>query len=384
MKNTSTYMKVKQQTWTTSDGWKTYKDDASLSEVQLVIGFGQREVLENEARFAEIKAMYPTSHIALASTSGEIADIQVNDESISLTAIQFEKTTLQTVQIDSTGKSSLEVGKELASQFNREGLKHLLILSEGSTINGTALVEGIHEVLGSTVTVTGGLAGDGTAFSKTIVGLDMQPQEFKVIGIGFYGEGFSVGFGSYGGWEPFGAERTVTQSKDNILYELDGKPALELYKLYLGDKAEELPASALLFPLCTIDTDGQTLVRTILTIDEATQSMTFAGDIPQGCKVRLMKSNHHKLVDGAAHATQNSLDILGNKVPSLAILVSCVGRKLVLKQRVEEEIEAVKELLGDQASILGFYSYGELAPKGLDTPCYLHNQTMTITLISEN
>ncbi len=377
-------MKVIQKNWTVTEGWQDTKVAVAMPDAHLVIGFGQREILENEARFEEIRAMYPAARIVLASTSGEINDAQVRDESISLTSIAFDKTPLQTVQIDSYQKDSHEVGKELASQFKRESLRHILVLSEGSTVNGTALVEGMHEVLGSEVTITGGLAGDGVAFSKTIVGLDTPPAPFKVVGIGFYGDGFSVGFGSFGGWDPFGAERTVTKSIDNVLYELDGKPALELYKLYLGDKAAELPASALLFPLCIIDGDGQTLVRTILTIDEATQSMTFAGDIPQGCKVRLMKSNHNKLVDGAANATQNSLDILGNHAPALAILVSCVGRKLVLKQRVEEEIEAVKELLGEQASILGFYSYGELAPKGKDTPCYLHNQTMTITLLAEN
>lgn len=375
-------MKVEQKLWTSATGWKTLKENSATADSQMIIGFGQREVLENEARFAEIRAMYPSAHIVLASTSGEILDTQVTDESISLTAIRLDKTDLRVAQTDTQGKNSTEVGKELASQFDQNGLRHILVFSEGSTINGTDLVEGMRAVLGDKITITGGLAGDGVGFAKTVVGLDATPQPFKVVGIGLYGDNISIGFGSFGGWDPFGAERQVTKSEGNVLYELDGKPALELYKTYLGDKSSELPASALLFPLCIIDEEGQSLVRTILTIDEAKQSMTFAGDIPQGCKVRLMKSNHNKLVEGASTATQNSLDVLGGE-PALAILVSCVGRKLVLKQRVEEEIEAVRELLGEEAHILGFYSYGELAPRDGNTACYLHNQTMTITLLSE-
>jgi hypothetical protein len=378
-------MKVQQKQWTAPTNWSGNAAQEILN-AHLVIGFGQREVLENAKRFEEIREMYPQAHIVLTSTSGEILDTSVVDESIALTAIQFDKSHVKVAKVATVGKNSMQVGKELAQSFDKNELKHILVFSEGSTINGTDLVQGMQAELGNSVTITGGLAGDGVAFSKTVVGLDAPPQEFTVVGIGLYGNDFSVGFGSYGGWEPFGAERTVTKSEANVLYELDGKPALELYKTYLGDKAKELPASALLFPLCTIDEEGEMLVRTILTIDEAKQSMTFAGDIPQNCKVRLMKSNHNKLVEGASTAAQNSLDILkaAKDAPSLAILVSCVGRKLVLKQRVEEEVEAVKDLLGDNAHILGFYSYGELAPREGNTSCYLHNQTMTITLLTEN
>ena len=377
-------MIINQQKWTATQGWKAYKGSPALKEAHLVIGFGKREILADEARFDEIRAMYPDARILLASTSGEILDAEVSDDSIAITGIWFENTAIATAKTHTAGKDSKHSGIDLASQFEKEGLKHIFVLSEGSTINGTALVEGMHEVLGNKITITGGLAGDGAAFSKTTVGLDGTPQEFEVVAVGLYGEAISVGYGSFGGWEAFGAERLVTKAENNVLYELDDKPALELYKLYLGDKAADLPASALLFPLSIIDENGLPLVRTVLTIDNEKQTMTFAGNIPQGCKVRLMKSNTNKLVEGAGNAAQNSLDVLGvSNTPSLALLVSCVGRKLVLKQRIEEEIEAVKDLLGENAHILGFYSYGELAPTGEDTPCYLHIQTMTITLLTE-
>jgi hypothetical protein len=193
-----------------------------------------------------------------------------------------------------------------------------------------------------------------------------------------------VGFGSLGGWDPFGPERLVTRSKGNILYEMDGRSALDLYKTYLGEHAQGLPATGLLFPLCLRTSERPTpFVRTILGIDEEERSMTFAGDVPEGAYARLMKANFDRLIDGATGAARTSMEALGSSSPDLAILISCVGRKLVLKQRVEEEVEGVREVLGERPALTGFYSYGEISPFGPRTHCELHNQTMTITTFSE-
>ena len=188
-----------------------------------------------------------------------------------------------------------------------------------------------------------------------------------------------------GGWDSFGVDREVTKSNANILYELDGQPALELYKRYLGAHAANLPASALLFPLnLRLQDSGISLVRTVLSVNEEDGSMVFAGDIPQGEYVRLMKANFDRLVDGATGAAEMSRISLKNSKADLAILISCVGRKLVLKQRVEEELETIREVIGEQVTITGFYSYGEICPsQPFDQRCELHNQTMTITLFKE-
>jgi hypothetical protein len=170
---------------------------------------------------------------------------------------------------------------------------------------------------------------------------------------------------------------------------LDGKDALALYKEYLGDElARELPSSGLLFPLSlkiTAD-NGQEVqvVRTLLSVDEAEHSMTFAGDMPQGVIAQLMKANFERLIDGAGKAASMSLTSLSGAKPDLAILISCVGRKLVLKERTVEEVEAVALMVGDQAALAGFYSYGEICPTAAsDKQCQLHNQTMTITTFRE-
>jgi len=124
-------------------------------------------------------------------------------------------------------------------------------------------------------------------------------------------------------------------------------------------------------------------VRTIQSINEEDQSMIFAGDIPEGSKVRFMKANFDRLIDAASLAAKTSLTTLQEMSPKVAILISCVGRKLILGSRIDEEVEAVREILGQGTLITGFYSYGEISPVNESTKCELHNQTMTITCFEE-
>jgi hypothetical protein len=244
-------------------------------------------------------------------------------------------------------------------------------------------VRGIGEKLPPTVSVTGGLSADGEHFKQTRVLADRVAQANSVAAIGLYGSRLKVGCGSLGGWDPFGPERQITRSKGNVLYELDGQSALALYKRYLGDHAADLPASGLLFPLSLRTRDvSAPVVRTILSVSEADQSLTFAGDVPPGGYVRLMKANFDRLIDGAVGAGRVSAEALGVPV-DLALLISCVGRRMVLRQRVEEEVEGVRDIVGPNAAIAGFYSYGEISPFTPKARCELHNQTMTVTTLSE-
>lgn len=390
-------MIVEQRTFQ-NDKWKIVGRCATVKDkADLVFAFGGRNSLENAKRVSDLKKYYPSAQIILGSTSGEILNTSVLDDTIIVTAIDFERTpvSVASVQILSVNKDSHKAGEELAKQLPHQDLRHVFVVSDGLMVNGTDLISGLNAVLPDGVSVTGGLAGDGIRFQKTLVGLNAPPQDGLIVAVGFYGSNIRVGYGSMGGWETFGHERVVTKSKANVLYELDGKPALALYKEYLAEKAAELPASALLFPLSLRAGQGkeERITRTVLSVDEATQSMTFAGDIPQGSYAQLMKANFDRLVQGANHAAQQSMSV--DAEPQLAILVSCVGRKLVLGQRIEDEVEAVREIVGNKAAITGFYSYGELAPgvqhveagkksaaqKG--EACYLHNQTMTISLFAE-
>ena len=353
--------------------------------VDLALVFGARSLLEGGVVFREIRSACPQACITGCSTAGEIHGSSVTDQTVVATLVEFSGTrvTLVSERLDRAGKSE-ETGQRLARRLDPKGLVHVLVFSDGLTVNGSELVDGLCGSLPPSVAVTGGLSADGPHFRSTVVLANASPEEGVVAAVGFYSDRLKVAFGSLGGWDPFGPERLITRSSGNILYEFDGKSALELYKTYLGPYATQLPASGLLFPLLIRKSeDDPGTVRTILSIDEQHQSMVFAGDVPQGSYARLMMANFDRLIDGATGAARRSQEALGAGVPGLALLISCVGRKLVLKQRTEEEVEAVRDVLGGAPVFTGFYSYGEISPLAPGTRCELHNQTMTITTFSE-
>lgn len=379
-------MLIEQKIWKSGHGWKTLTPNSSDSFApQLIFAFASREQLLDEASVSEIRMQYSNSAIIGCSTSGEIAGCSVYDNSIILTAIQFEKTTiaLASIEVEDSNKSNA-VAKSLLEQLPAAGLKHVFVLSDGLNVNGTELVKGFREVLPNGVQVTGGLAGDASLFQKTVVINSNESKSNLITAIGFYGNNIQIGYGSFGGWDSFGVERLVTKSVGNVLFEIDGSPALSLYKSFLGDQAKDLPGSGLLFPLSLrTDVDEAAVVRTILAVNEEDQSITFAGDVPEGSYVRLMKANIDRLIEGAVKAAKNINSDFIDSTPELAILISCVGRRLVLKQLVEEEIEGVQQILGKEAVLTGFYSYGEISPFSESSKCELHNQTMTITTFKE-
>ncbi len=378
-------MRVEQRLWTSEGGWV---GEAALgADAQLVFLFGSRENFATARGLNELRASYPEAALFGCSTAGEIFGTRVLDDSLVATAVQFEKTRIHTASV-ALGETagSRDAGARLARALPPQELVHVFVVSDGQVVNGSELVRGLTENLPPEVRVTGGLAGDGPNFQRTFVIARGEPMERVISVLGLYGDAMRVGFGSLGGWDPFGPERQVTRSKANVLYELDGKPALELYKRYLGEEhTGKLPAAALLFPLSIRSevAEGSPLVRTVLSIDEEEQSMTFAGDVPQGVYARLMRANFERLIDGASGAARRSHESLRGSVPELAILISCVGRKLVLKQRTEEEVEEVQAVLGKRTVLAGFYSYGEICPTAPEAGCDLHNQTMTITTFSE-
>jgi len=357
---------------------------ASLAKSQLVLGFGGKEIISSQPVYEELKSTFPEAHIVLCSTAGEIINNRVNDNSVSIAAIELEKTSIEPVTVNIRDyDNSYDAGKALIKLINFSNLSYILVISDGSNVNGSELVRGINELVNDRVPVTGGLAGDGTNFQSTVVGLNEKPSSGNIVAIPFYGQHFVVSHASMGGWEIFGPERTVTKSVANQLFEIEGQKALDLYKTYLGPYADELPGSALLFPLgVKIHEEDAPIVRTILSIDQETGSMVFAGDVPNGSKVRFMKANFDKLVDAATHAAGQAFKKLP-AAPQLALLISCVGRKIILGKRTEEEVEAVADTFGNQTLLTGFYSYGEISPFNDHAKCELHNQTMTITTFDE-
>jgi hypothetical protein len=344
----------------------------------VVFAFLDPSLARTSSAFHDLKQHYPYSKVIGCTTGGEIANLEAHVGSGFAAALSFDQIDVRTFEAEiSEAGQSHAVATELARQLVGDDLCGVYILSDGARVNGSSLVAGFRDVLGPHVSLNGGLAGDGADFGETLVGCDGTLKAGKIVVAGFYGTGLRIRTGSFGGWKAFGPKRKITKSIGNDLFQLDGKSALELYKRYLGDDAKGLPSSALFYPLqISAPSGGETVVRTILGIDEATGAMTFAGDMPEGWLAQFMAGERSSLIEGASAAGREAAS---TNDTSFALLVSCIGRRLVLGQRATEEVRAVVEALGGIAHA-GFYSYGEISPNGFQGTCNLHNQTMAVTV----
>lgn len=361
-------------------------DGLRALQPDLVLIFAALGHLQSPDAFDVLRQAFPAALLAGCSTAGEITAQGMSDNTAVVTAVKFDRTRVKaaTGRVTAMDQSDA-IGAKLGAELAAPDLRAVLVFGKGVGINGSALISGLIDKVGVSVPVSGGLAGDGGAFTGTLTVTPDGMDADGVVAIGLYGDDVRVSHGSFGGWQPFGPPRKVTKSEGNILYRLDDQPALDLYKEYLGEYAKDLPASGLLFPFEMLDADHRSigLIRTILGVDEQAGSLILAGDIDGEGYLRLMHANNEGLIDGAETAARLARDGLGGANGGLGILVSCVGRKLVMGDAVDEEVEVVSHVLGRQLPLTGFYSYGEIAPFSSTTECKLHNQTMTVTFIAE-
>ena len=371
-------MQTTQLRWTPQTQWR---GGEGAGQADLVLAFGDSDYFQSPECHRDLKVRFPQALIVGCSSSGNIQGGDISDGDVVATAVRFERSRVRLSQASGTGSSKCglrALARQLTDALQAPDLRHVVIFSDGLDINGSELAEGLG---GCGVPVSGGLAGDGTRFARTWVMADAPARTGTLAAVGFYG-GLAATTGCFAGWQEFGAERRVTRAEGNVVYTIDNQPALGLYKKFLADQAKDLPGSGLRFPLSIRPTrQARPVIRTLLGVDESAQTLTFAGDVPQDSLCRLMKTNLDDLIESAGLAAAAARHAPGSG--GLCLVVSCVGRRLVLGQLTEEEIDQVRSTLGPETVVTGFYSYGELAPLGSDLHCQLHNQTMTLTILRE-
>jgi len=383
-------MLVRQESLSAKMALKDLPSSSPLPNANLVLVFGSVKRFSESKLQGFLKERYPTAQIIGCTTSGEISPTGVFDDSIQITAILWEKTIQRVAHVKMNSmQSSFETAAGLAKQLKADSLRTVLVLSDGLNVNGSELLLGFQSVLGD-IPIVGGLAGDGGAFVKTLQLINDTISDNLVIAVGLYGNNLITSSGALGGWKPYGPPRKITRSVKNVVYEMDGKPALPLYRMYIGEHfAKGLPGTGLKFPFAVIEEGKRDVekIRTLLAIDTGNNSLTFAGNVEEGETVRLCQTTHDRLIEGAggaAHLVMDNLNSSKTNQPGLAILVSCVGRKGVMAELVADEVKMVQQILGSQTTLTGFYSYGELAPRPNTNDSVLHNQTMTIGYLSES
>ncbi|MFZ2855766.1 MAG: FIST N-terminal domain-containing protein [Rhodocyclaceae bacterium] len=372
-------MEISQFRWTPIAGWET--PPASIRTANLVLAFADAGYFRQPECYEDLRNRFPSAHIVGCSSSGSVHGTRISDGDIVVTAVRFENGSVRLVRAEpAPGEDLQALAAGMMNELGSTDLRHAFVLSDGLSVNGSDLASGLNT---AGIPVTGGLAGDGTRFASTWVMADAPAAQNLVALIGFFGS-LEARSGCVAGWSEFGAERLLTRSLGNVVYEIDHKPALTVYTKYLGEMAKELPSSGLRFPLSIrASKQDEPVIRTLLAVDPRAQSLTFAGDMPQGSFCRLMKTDVDSLIDGSGMAATTAKFTGPGTNPSLCLVVSCVGRRLVLGQLTEEELEIVHQHIGPGVAITGFYSYGELAPFSNVVRCQLHNQTMTLTTLSE-
>jgi hypothetical protein len=383
-------MLIRQESLAGKDGLKDFSSNSPLPNANLVLVFGSVKRFSEPKLQTVLKLRYPSAEIIGCTTSGEINPNGVFDETLQITAILWEKTVQRVTHLKkSEAETSFEIAEKLAGQLKAESLRTVLVISDGLNVNGSELLKGFQSVLGE-IPIVGGMAGDSAAFVKTLQLFNNIVSDNLVIAVGLYGKHLVTASGALGGWKPYGPLRKITRSIKNVVYEMDGKPALPLYRMYIGEQnAKGLPGSGLRFPFAVIE-DGKReveKVRTLLAVNQAENSLTFAGNVEEGESVRLCQTTHERLVEGAggaAHLVTGNLKEVDTTRIGLALCVSCVGRKGVMAEQTTDEITEVKKILGSQTVLAGFYSYGEFAPRPNTNDSVLHNQTMTIGYLSED
>jgi hypothetical protein len=371
--------------FTQATGWHKPLPDVDSSQT-LVLIFSPPDSKHHQTAIEQLHALYPQSVIAGCSTVAGIFNEHLLENALVVGVICFKTTRLAFSSAELPHvEDSFKIGKQIATDLNAPDLKGIFILTDGLNTNGNELIRGIASVINETnVTVVGGLASDNMQFVSTWILHQGQAVSQRASGVGFYGK--DLVFTSYArdGFKPFGPERMITRSAGNTLYEIDGHPALQIYKEYLGEHADNLPATALHFPLAIWNqTKDHYVVRTVISVDEANNSLGFVADIPQGYRTQLMYGSFDNLLEGAEIASRSLANRLPPQTPVFALTISCSGRKLVMGDDADQELEATLENLPAGSQQLGFYSYGELAPTALGGQCCLHNETMTLTVMYE-
>jgi hypothetical protein len=320
------------------------------------------------------------------TTAGEISTDGFTTGSAVLGGIASDQINFEMVSVRDIGRNSQEAGRELATAFS-DSVCYVQLFSDGLSGNGSAILRGMAAAFKAEIPVAGGTAGDEGKFIKTWQFRGDQVLSDAAVAMGFSGD-FKLGTGVWSGWSPIGLPKRVTRAKGNVLYELNGESALNVYERFLGKHAQRLPAVGVEYPLGIIgqfdgpDGSDHLLLRATMSVDREERSIRFAGEIPEGAMVYLTCGDRSAILDATEKAVRLAIQDLGDTTtPSIVFFYSCMARKTLLGLRTKDEIERVHSQFIPAVPIIGFYTYGEYCRVNRNGPSLLHNETATLSVI---
>ncbi|MDO8593253.1 MAG: FIST N-terminal domain-containing protein [bacterium] len=365
---------------------------AKVVQPELIIVFASVKY-DQEKLLSGIRRISGATPLIGCSDAGEIVTEGSKEKGVAVMAIESDKIDFITANGGEINGQPRQAGEKLAQELKNKGknkLSCVMMLSDVLTGNGADIVRGAQEKLGDEILLFGGAAGDDFAFKKTFSYLNDQVLTSSLVGVGLMGK-FSIGIGVRHGWEPIGLPLKVTKSAGAVVQELNNKPAIRVYEDYFGKQAEEmkkepLAKMAITYPLgMKIKASDEFLIRDPITVDSQ-GAITCAAEVPVGAEVNLMIGSKEEAVAAAKKAATIAKEQLKGAAPAAILMFNCIARCKLFGRYADDEIKAIKSVLGEKVPLIGFYTYGEIAPFGISgeyRKAYFHNETAVVIAIGE-
>ncbi|MSR87935.1 MAG: hypothetical protein EXS69_02110 [Candidatus Zambryskibacteria bacterium] len=352
---------------------------------------------DQEKMLAGVRSVSKEAILVGSSTAGEITmDGPAKKPSVAVMLMNAPEIKFYAAVGENIAGGPREAGKRAAAAVKEMAggtLNAFMMLPDVLAGNGADTVRGVLDALGEHFPVVGGASGDDFQFVKTYQYLNDKVYSGTIVGLGLVGN-FKIGIGVKHGWLPVGMPMKVTKSQGAVLHELDGQPAINIYRDYFGAEEaqklqqETLAKLAITYPLgMTVAGSDEMLIRDPITVDEK-GSITCAAEIPEGSEIRLMVGSREEAVKVAKEAAQKAMEQLEGLPPKAVIIFNCIARSKLFGDRSGEEISAIQEAVGAETPLIGFYTYGEQAPLGGEVrniercnPVF-HNETVVICVLA--
>ncbi len=354
---------------------------------------------DHEALVGGIVTVFGDVAMAGGTTAGEISGDGFSENSVVVLALKSDA--LRFVTDVYTGMRGNEYGcalnfvQAVKGRFHDGNALSLFVFPDGMGGDGVRVIEGLQAGMSHPIEIVGGFLGDNDRFFRTFQYCNGKVYQNAITGlliIAPSGLDVKTGTGVGSGFASIGNSMCCTESSGNVIEEIDHEPALDLYMELLGEgRSRRLPEVCLEYPFGLIESTAQRpgppyfQIRCGLSVDYEKKTITLAGAVPKGSAMTLTSGSRGDLINGARTAAERARDCLKGYKPELIVVFSCVGRKIVLGRRVEEEVKVVKEVLGMSTPVIGFYTYGEIGPVDIMTEdltdVRFHNETLVVWVL---
>ncbi len=347
--------------------------------------------VDHAALLLGLRGAWPGLRVVGCTTDGEAASPDgFAEDSIALTLLGSEDVGLGVGVGRGLGTDAARAAEDAVREASRAAgaparpLRAVVALADSLTASGAALVDALQDAAGADVPVLGGTAGDQLQFRGTYQLFDDEVLQDAVVALAFSGP-VTLAHGVASGWRPVGPSVEVTGAAGNVVQALGGRPALRFYQDYIGPR-DPLGEHA----LAVYEAEDEiSYMRAPLATDPETGAITFTGDVPVGARVRLTEFTRAAVLEGCEtsieRARRRFQDAVGpDGAPALAWFFSCAGRKEALGTWSAREFGLVREHLGAEVPVAGFYAYGEIAPLAPGEPSRFHAETFVTLLLGSH